>query len=213
MAGIQPVDAGSKEPLLPADDGRSGCPQLPLNGAERGTFGQHQDQTGAEDVSGWQRTGLSDVAELALLALGEDYGIAGHVLLDVSGTTNVISATATRDRKTLATLCPTGARPVTREITIYPFGCSWTGTWSKYRPTVSNLCASWSHQKGRSNCGDWIASPFCACCGAEITLKTEACPLCGAPQHGMLQPDLLPTFAVITEPSQDDVELVPDRES
>jgi hypothetical protein len=49
---------------------------------------------------------------------------------------------------------------------------------------------------------------FCACCGAEITLKTEACPLCGAPQHGMLPPDLLPTFAVITEPSQDDVELV-----
>ena len=30
---------------------------------------------------------------------------------------------------------------------------------------------------------------FCACCGAEITLKTEACTLCGAPQHGMLQPD------------------------
>ena len=54
---------------------------------------------------------------------------------------------------------------------------------------------------------------FCACCGAEITLKTEACPLCGAPQHGMLQPDLLPTFAVITEPSQDDVELVRNRES
>jgi predicted amidophosphoribosyltransferase len=49
---------------------------------------------------------------------------------------------------------------------------------------------------------------FCACCGAEITLKTEACPLCGAPQHGMLQPDLLPTFAVITEPSQDEAELV-----
>jgi hypothetical protein len=45
---------------------------------------------------------------------------------------------------------------------------------------------------------------FCACCGAEITLKTEACSLRGAPQHGMLQPDLLSTFAVITEPFQDD---------
>src|ERR1700732_2678696 len=54
---------------------------------------------------------------------------------------------------------------------------------------------------------------FCACCGAEITLKTEACPLCGAPQHGMLQPDLLLTFDAITEPSQDDVELVRNRES
>lgn len=53
---------------------------------------------------------------------------------------------------------------------------------------------------------------FCAYCGAEITLKTEACSLCGTPQHGMLQPDLLPAFAVITEPSEDDVELVRNRE-
>ncbi len=28
---------------------------------------------------------------------------------------------------------------------------------------------------------------FCACCGAEIGQKAEACPACGAPQHGMLQ--------------------------
>jgi hypothetical protein len=27
---------------------------------------------------------------------------------------------------------------------------------------------------------------FCACCGAEIGPKAEACPACGAPQHGML---------------------------
>jgi hypothetical protein len=26
---------------------------------------------------------------------------------------------------------------------------------------------------------------FCVCCGAEITLKAEACPVCGTPQHGM----------------------------
>jgi hypothetical protein len=32
---------------------------------------------------------------------------------------------------------------------------------------------------------------FCACCGAEITLKAEACPVCGTPRHGMLPPDLL----------------------
>ena len=93
MAGIQSVDAGSEEPLLPADDGRSGGPQPPLNGAERGTLGQHQDQTGAEDISGRQRTRLGDAAELALLTLGENYGIAGHTPLDVSGPTNVISAT------------------------------------------------------------------------------------------------------------------------
>jgi hypothetical protein len=29
---------------------------------------------------------------------------------------------------------------------------------------------------------------FCTCCGAEITLKAEACPVCGTPRHGMLQP-------------------------
>jgi hypothetical protein len=32
---------------------------------------------------------------------------------------------------------------------------------------------------------------FCACCGAEITLKAEACPVCGTPRHGMLQPETL----------------------
>jgi hypothetical protein len=26
---------------------------------------------------------------------------------------------------------------------------------------------------------------YCGCCGAEITLKAEACAACGAPQHGM----------------------------
>lgn len=26
---------------------------------------------------------------------------------------------------------------------------------------------------------------FCECCGAEITLKSEACPVCGTPRHGM----------------------------
>jgi DNA-directed RNA polymerase subunit RPC12/RpoP len=35
---------------------------------------------------------------------------------------------------------------------------------------------------------------FCACCGAEITLKAKACPACGSPQHGMLEPDLLLPF-------------------
>jgi len=36
---------------------------------------------------------------------------------------------------------------------------------------------------------------FCACCGAEITLKPEACPVCGTPRHGMSPPpDLLDTL-------------------
>lgn len=33
---------------------------------------------------------------------------------------------------------------------------------------------------------------FCECCGAQITLKAEPCPACGAPQHGMLLTDLPP---------------------
>jgi hypothetical protein len=27
---------------------------------------------------------------------------------------------------------------------------------------------------------------FCACCGAEITLKAEKCSVCGTPRHGMM---------------------------
>ena len=33
---------------------------------------------------------------------------------------------------------------------------------------------------------------FCECCGAQISLKAEPCPACGAPQHGMLLTDLPP---------------------
>ena len=40
---------------------------------------------------------------------------------------------------------------------------------------------------------------FCACCGAEITLKAEACPVCGTPRHGMLPPDLQPPLDIGTE--------------
>jgi len=31
---------------------------------------------------------------------------------------------------------------------------------------------------------------FCACCGAEIGPKAEACTACGTPLHGMFPPDL-----------------------
>jgi predicted amidophosphoribosyltransferase len=33
---------------------------------------------------------------------------------------------------------------------------------------------------------------FCACCGAEIKLKPQACPVCGTPRHGMSPPPGLP---------------------
>ena len=50
---------------------------------------------------------------------------------------------------------------------------------------------------------------FCACCGAEITLKAEACPICGTPRHGMLSPDvlsaLLSTSEIDTQTSQSEI--------
>jgi hypothetical protein len=33
---------------------------------------------------------------------------------------------------------------------------------------------------------------FCGCCGAEITGKVEACPVCGMPRHGMVRTDREP---------------------
>jgi hypothetical protein len=44
---------------------------------------------------------------------------------------------------------------------------------------------------------------FCACCGAEIKLKAEACPVCGTPRHGMLPPDQQPALDTGQDPSQD----------
>jgi hypothetical protein len=45
---------------------------------------------------------------------------------------------------------------------------------------------------------------FCVCCGAKITLKAEACPVCGNPRHGMLQPDPLLTLDIGVDVSQQD---------
>ena len=55
-------------------------------------------------------------------------------------------------------------------------------------------------------CADMAA--FCACCGAEITLKAEACSVCGTPRHGMLPHDLLPNpdASADTSPSPDEAD-------
>jgi hypothetical protein len=31
---------------------------------------------------------------------------------------------------------------------------------------------------------------FCGCCGAEISDRAEACPVCGTPRHGILPPGI-----------------------
>jgi hypothetical protein len=44
---------------------------------------------------------------------------------------------------------------------------------------------------------------FCGCCGAEITSKkSESCPACGAPTHGMLLTDPLQAMEFEKETSQ-----------
>jgi len=48
---------------------------------------------------------------------------------------------------------------------------------------------------------------FCMCCGAEITLKAEACPVCGTPRHGMLRSDQPLTFDVHRDLSEEDVSI------
>ena len=45
---------------------------------------------------------------------------------------------------------------------------------------------------------------FCSCCGAEITLKAEACAACGTPRHGMVPPDLEPGLDIGKELAQED---------
>jgi hypothetical protein len=43
---------------------------------------------------------------------------------------------------------------------------------------------------------------FCECCGAQITLKPQACPVCGTPRHGMSPPDLPHTLDAETDPQE-----------
>jgi hypothetical protein len=68
-------------------------PILCLMVFERGACSQHQDEPGAENISGGQRTGLRNTAEFDLLDFAKHHGIDGHICLDVSRTSNVYSAT------------------------------------------------------------------------------------------------------------------------
>ena len=72
------------------------------------------------------------------------------------------------------------------------------------RDAVLNLRWIGGHPKENTNWRIEDMAAFCACCGAEITLKAEACPVCGTPRHGMLPPDLQPGLDVGTELPQAD---------
>lgn len=81
MAGIQPVDAGSQEPLLPAADGGCrGCQPF-FDGVPGGAVGQHQDQPGTKCVPGRQRARHRDAAEFPPLVFREHHCIvdAHHI--------------------------------------------------------------------------------------------------------------------------------------
>ena len=56
-----------------------------------------------------------------------------------------------------------------------------------------------------------VVAAFCECCGAKITLKVEACPVCGAPQHGMLLPDQPSPFEFDMERDEEDESPQPRR--
>jgi hypothetical protein len=90
---IQPIHAGIKEPRLPAADGRRRRPQLPLDGVERCTLSQHQNQPGTKHISGGQRTGLSNASQLHTLLFAQHNIIAWHNESDASSASNVYSET------------------------------------------------------------------------------------------------------------------------
>jgi hypothetical protein len=45
---------------------------------------------------------------------------------------------------------------------------------------------------------------FCACCGAEIGPKAEACPACGTPQHGMIPKGSREKTSAVASPKRDE---------
>jgi hypothetical protein len=82
MIGVEPVESGFEEALLPADDGGSTGLQPALNGVEGCSFGQHRDELGAKEVAGQQGTRLSDAAEFRKLVAGEDTSLCRHTNLE-----------------------------------------------------------------------------------------------------------------------------------
>jgi hypothetical protein len=61
--------------------------------------------------------------------------------------------------------------------------------------------------------GENKMAAFCACCGAEITLKLEACPACGTPRHGMMPPELRPKLDLDRDQLQAQIDVERPRRS
>jgi len=83
MIGIEPIESGLKEALLPADDGRGTRLQSALDGVEGSSLGQHQDELGAKNVTRRQGTRLSNAAKFYTLVRGEgDFATCRHTNLE-----------------------------------------------------------------------------------------------------------------------------------
>ena len=78
MIGIQTIEPGFEKTLLPADDGRRTGLQPPFDGVEGSSFGQHQDQLGAKDVTRWQGARLSNAVQFQTLIAGKGDFTAGR---------------------------------------------------------------------------------------------------------------------------------------
>src|ERR1700678_2974836 len=92
MARVQSIDSGSKKTLAPPADGWRCRTHLLLDRAEPRSLGQHQDESGAEDISGWQRAGLGSTIEFEVLGLAEHHGIDGHACFEGRTSGRVCSA-------------------------------------------------------------------------------------------------------------------------
>ncbi len=96
MIGVQSIESGLPEALLPTNDGGRRGLELSLDRIEGRPFRQHQNQLGAKHVSGGQRTGLGDAAEVGMLLLGEqDLAANGHDSLDANSLVMVTLRQAT----------------------------------------------------------------------------------------------------------------------
>src|SRR6202030_852254 len=115
MIGIEPVETGFEEALLPADDRGSTGLQPALNGIERGSLCQHQDEPGAKDVAGRQGARLSDAAEFRTLVAGEGhFAVCRHTNLEAYQLVMVTLRQSTSSMASLNTSAFLGTNPIGR---------------------------------------------------------------------------------------------------
>jgi len=85
MTGVESIEPALLEAPLPTQDRGRGGLEMPFDGVEGCALRQQQDQFGAKHVSGGQRTGLGNAAEVGVLLPGEqDLAASSHDCLDAT---------------------------------------------------------------------------------------------------------------------------------